>query len=66
MIHFFGDSFTYCQGCTPDHEYYQRVFDKDLCQAHRKRTNNQLSDTSPDRNSHNDCKNIDSFSFLPK
>ena len=27
MIHFFGDSFTYGQGCTPDHEYYQRTYD---------------------------------------
>ena len=26
MIHFFGDSFTYGQGCTPDHEYYQRTY----------------------------------------
>ena len=26
MIHFFGDSFTYCQGCTTDHEYYQRTY----------------------------------------
>jgi len=26
MIHFFGDSFTYCQGCTLDHEYYQRTY----------------------------------------
>jgi len=27
MIHFFGDSFTYCQGCTQDHEYYKRTYD---------------------------------------
>ena len=27
MIHLFGDSFTYGQGCTPDHEYYQRTYD---------------------------------------
>jgi len=27
MIHFFGDSFTYGQGCTSDHEYYQRTYD---------------------------------------
>jgi hypothetical protein len=27
MIHFFGDSFTYCQGCTSDHEYYKRTYD---------------------------------------
>lgn len=27
MIHFFGDSFTYGQGCTPEHEYYQRTYD---------------------------------------
>ena len=26
MIHFFGDSFTYGQGCTPEHEYYQRTY----------------------------------------
>lgn len=27
MIHFFGDSFTYGQGCTSEHEYYQRTYD---------------------------------------
>ena len=27
MIHFFGDSFTYCQGCTIEHEYYQKTYD---------------------------------------
>jgi hypothetical protein len=27
MIHFFGDSFTFCQGCTPEHEYYKRTYD---------------------------------------
>lgn len=27
MIHFFGDSFTYGQGCTPEHEYYRRTYD---------------------------------------
>jgi len=26
MIHFFGDSFTYCQGCTSDHEYYKKTY----------------------------------------
>jgi len=26
MIHFFGDSFTYGQGCTSDHEYYKRTY----------------------------------------
>lgn len=27
MIHFFGDSFTYGQGCTPEHEYYKKTYD---------------------------------------
>ena len=27
MIHFFGDSFTYCQGCNPGEEYYDRTYD---------------------------------------
>lgn len=26
MIHFFGDSFTYGQGCTPEHEYYKQTY----------------------------------------
>lgn len=27
MIHFFGDSFTFGQGCTAEHEYYKRTYD---------------------------------------
>jgi len=27
MIHFFGDSFTYCQGCNQGEEYYDRTYD---------------------------------------
>ena len=42
---------------------YEHSSVTDLCSAHRKRTNNQLSDTSPDRTSHYDCKNTASFSF---
>jgi len=26
MIHFFGDSFTYGQGCTPEDEYYKKTY----------------------------------------
>lgn len=27
MIHFFGDSFTHCQGCTQHDEYYKQTYD---------------------------------------